>query len=367
MNTDFFYPLMLCFASGFTQCLLLGCAFYLLRRKCRYQFQQTFAVVLVMLSAGFFNNFVVSVLMGASSVAFINTLLLLYDYVVVGGFMAFIVSLVFPGHFSFVRLTLFLAPYVAAIVLYGITQSRWVYPAVQVFTLVLSTVLLVWLELSIVRYRRLLQENVSDIEYFDLRWGAVIIALLYFVQVIWAVESLSQGSWFTVGSANKNLIFDTLWCLITLVYVLFILRKIIHQEVYSVPAQEPVSGEQPRRGEEYYKTLSNRAVDEMVEKNKYYLDPSLTLQKLATLLGTNRQYLSNYINREKGKTFYNYINEYRMAEAMRILKNPEAGQLHSLEEIAVLSGYNTYSTFLRTFVKTYGESPSSYLKKKDEG
>ena len=368
MNTDYFYPLMLCFASGFTQCLLVGCSIFLLRRHNRYQFQRTFAVVLLMLAVGFFNNFVVSAFRYTPSADYINTLLLLYDYVVVGGFMAFIVSLVFPGRYSDARLSLFLVPYVVAIVLFALTRGMWVYPAVQVFTLAVSSVLLVWLELSIRRYRRLLQDNVSNIEYFDLHWGATIIALLYLIQLIWAVESLSQRDWFTTVSANNNLIFDTLWCLITMVYVLFILRKIIHQEVFTVAAPEgddvKVEAESPKADEkgEYYKTLSRTAVDALIEEKKYYLDPSLTLQKLAIQLGTNRQYLSNYINREKGKTFYEYINDFRLEEAKRILhSNPKHPQ--TMEEVATQAGFNTYSTFLRSFVKKYGESPSAYLKK----
>lgn len=367
MNTDYFYPLMLCFASGFTLCLLVGFSILLLRRHNRYQFQRTFAVVLLMLAVGFFNNFLVSAFRYTPSADYINTLLLLYDYVVVGGFMAFIVSLVFPGRYSDVRLSLFLLPYVVATVLFALTRGTWVYPAVQLFTLAVSSVLLVWLELSIKRYRHLLQENVSNIEYFDLHWGATIIALLYLVQLIWALESLSQRDWFTTVSANSNLLFDTLWCFITMVYVLFILRKIIHQEVFTVTApegdDEKDETESPKADEkgEYYKTLSRTAVDALIEEKKYYLDPSLTLQKLAIQLGTNRQYLSNYINREKGKTFYEYINNFRLEEAVRILSsNPKHPQ--TMEEVATQSGFNTYSTFLRSFVKKYGESPTAYFK-----
>jgi AraC-like DNA-binding protein len=90
----------------------------------------------------------------------------------------------------------------------------------------------------------------------------------------------------------------------------------------------------------------------------------LTLQKLATLLGTNRQYLSNYINREKQKTFYEYINDFRLEEAKKLLDNWDVERRHSMDDVATLSGFNSYATFLRSFVKKYGESPSKYLKRK---
>ena len=88
----------------------------------------------------------------------------------------------------------------------------------------------------------------------------------------------------------------------------------------------------------------------------------MTLQKLASHLGTNRQYLSNYINREKQKTFYEYINDFRLEEAKSLLDTYGTEHQHSIEDIATLAGFNSYSTFLRTFVKKYGESPSKYLK-----
>ncbi len=97
---------------------------------------------------------------------------------------------------------------------------------------------------------------------------------------------------------------------------------------------------------------------------KIFLDKTLTLQKLSAQLGTNRQYLSNYINQKKGKTFYDYINDFRLEEAKRLLDTKGTQQHHSIEEIAVLSGFNSYSTFLRSFAKKYGQTPSQYMKGK---
>ena len=58
MNTDFFYELLLCLASGFTQAVLLCLSIYMFRHHRNYLFQRIFAAVLVMHSFGFFNNFV---------------------------------------------------------------------------------------------------------------------------------------------------------------------------------------------------------------------------------------------------------------------------------------------------------------------
>ncbi len=372
MNSAQFYPLLLCLASGFTMCLLVAVGIYLLHRHGTYQFQRAFAWAMLMLSFGFFNNFVVLAFCNEDTAVFINMLLILYDYVVVGGYMIFVVTLVFPGRFSALRLSLLVVPYVLAIAMFAITQSPLVYPIVQIYTLAASSVLLVWLLYSIKRYNRMLLDNVGDIEFLNLRWAIVLIVLLYVVQLLWAVESLSNQSWFTVPTADSNLLFDTLWCFITIVYVLFILRKIVQQQVLvDEPSPSQTNSEKDsllpdETTEGYYKVLNTIDIDNLIREKQYYLDTALTLQKLATHLGTNRQYLSNFINREKQKTFYEYINDFRVEAAKHLLDGWSNGNEHSMEDLAAMSGFNSYSTFLRQFVKKYGVSPSQYLKESNK-
>ena len=52
-----------------------------------------------------------------------------------------------------------------------------------------------------------------------------------------------------------------------------------------------------------------------------YRQNDLTIERLAELLGTNRTYLSQAINRGAGKTFSGYLNGYRIDEAMRRLSD----------------------------------------------
>lgn len=372
MNSAQFYPLMLCLASGITMCLLVAGSIFLFRRHNSFQFQRVFAVAMLMLSFGFFNNFIVLTISDENTAAFVNMLLILYDYIVVGGYMIFVVTLVFPGRFSTWRLALFEIPYIFAIALYAFTRSSMVYPAVQIYTFVASSILLVWLWYSIKKYNRMLLDNVGDIEHLNLNWAVVLIVLMYVVQLFWAAESLSNQSWFTVPTADSNLLFDTLWCFITIVYVLFILRKIVQQQVLvDEPSPSQTSSEKDsllpdETTEDYYKILNTIDIDNLIREKQYYLDTALTLQKLATHLGTNRQYLSNFINREKQKTFYEYINDFRVEAAKCLLDGCSNGNEHSMEDLAAMSGFNSYSTFLRQFVKKYGESPSQYLKESNK-
>ena len=367
MNSDSFYILLLCFVSGFTQCMLMGCGINMLRHHREYQFQRVFALVVILHSIGFFNNFVVLACRNLPFSEFLNSLLLLFDYVIVGGYMMFGVSLVFPDRYTKWQLLLIEVPFVAAMLLFGITQSPLIIMVVQVFTVIASLVLMVYLEYSIKRHTKMLLENLGNIEYFDLRWGAILIALYFGVALVWAFESVSQRDWFTAPVIGINLLFDTIYCLIIIAVVLFAVRKMVRQKVFVVAedendAEEGIALESSPTQQSKPSIYSD--LDKTMLEKRYYQDNTLTLQKLAQHLGTNRQYLSNYINQEKHETFYDYINDFRLTEAKAMLDGKGTDNQHSLEDISVMSGFNSYATFLRSFKKKYGQTPSQYLTEK---
>ena len=367
MNGDSFYILLLCFVSGFTQCVLMGCGINMLRHHREYQFQRVFGWVLILHSVGFFNNFVVLACRNLPFSEFLNSLLLLFDYVIVGGYMMAFVSLVFPNRYSKWQLLLVEMPFVAAMLLFGIIQSPLIILVVQVFTIIVSLALTVYLEYSIKRHTKMLLENLGNIEYFDLRWGAILIALYFGVALVWAFESVSQRDWFVVPVIGKNLLFDTIYCLIIIVVVLFAVRKMVRQKVF-VDAEYENDAEKDNKLESNSIQQSKPPIysdlDKTMLEKRYYQDNTLTLQKLAQHLGTNRQYLSNYINQEKHETFYDYINDFRLTEAKAMLDGKGTDNQHSLEDISVMSGFNSYATFLRSFKKKYGQTPSQYLTEK---
>jgi len=101
-------------------------------------------------------------------------------------------------------------------------------------------------------------------------------------------------------------------------------------------------------------------VDELMEARKIYLEPELTLTELAKKIGTNASQLSKVINGVYGKSFNDYVNEFRVQEAIRLLQTP-AYRNFSLLAIAYDAGFNSKSTFNRAFKKVTGKNPKDYL------
>ena len=213
----------------------------------------------------------------------------------------------------------------------------------------------------------MLCDNVGNMEYFDLRWSTYLIALFFVVQLVWSIESLSQQSWFSSSASEHNLIFDTLYCIFIMIVALFVMKKIIKQEVFIVSAEETEETEtkEPVIVTSTNNALINSHIEQIILEKRYYQDNTLTLQKLAQHLGTNRQYLSNYINKEKHMTFYDYINDFRLNEAKTMLDCKGIDNQHSLEDISMMAGFNSYSTFLRSFKKKFGQTPSQYIAEKN--
>jgi ligand-binding sensor domain-containing protein/AraC-like DNA-binding protein len=100
----------------------------------------------------------------------------------------------------------------------------------------------------------------------------------------------------------------------------------------------------------------------LMAEEKIYLDPDLTLKKLAERLHVHYNHISRIINEKYGSSFNNYINRYRVEEAQRRLADPELGKKNILE-IMYDVGFYSKSTFNTAFKKFAGCSPSEYRRK----
>lgn len=110
------------------------------------------------------------------------------------------------------------------------------------------------------------------------------------------------------------------------------------------------------KGEELFSRL-----EEQMQEHCLYRDSELTIDRLASVLQTNRSYLSQVIN-EYGKMNYSrYINHFRMTEATERLSDPEDKAL--LKALALDLGFKSATAFSKAFAEETGVSPSVYRKK----
>ncbi len=103
--------------------------------------------------------------------------------------------------------------------------------------------------------------------------------------------------------------------------------------------------------------LSNimHKLEKYINKTEAYKKADVSREELALAIGTNRQYLIEAIKERTGKTFNEYIYDYRIKYAYNLMVSDKTKKI---SEISVESGFLTRATFNRVFKETYGLNPS---------
>ncbi len=116
-----------------------------------------------------------------------------------------------------------------------------------------------------------------------------------------------------------------------------------------------------KAGEEEPDTESNSnistlidGVKRLVEDERMYLIPDLSVSDLAVRLGTNRQYVYDALRQNMDISFTEYVNKLRVDHSVELLKSsPEK----KIQEIAELCGFSSQAAFYRNFKRFTGTTP----------
>jgi len=116
------------------------------------------------------------------------------------------------------------------------------------------------------------------------------------------------------------------------------------------------------RLEESEATHIHTKLNTIMKEQKCYQDPELTLGDLAKILDVHPVILSQVINSKEEKSFYDYVNNYRVEAFKELLVRPESRQ-YTMLSLAFECGFNSKTSFNRNFKKMTQMSPSAYAKK----
>lgn len=96
--------------------------------------------------------------------------------------------------------------------------------------------------------------------------------------------------------------------------------------------------------------------------SEHYADQDLSIETICSYLNVSAAYFSTIFKKETGKTFINYLTDYRMEEALELLMT----QNEKTYIIAEKVGYSDPNYFSYVFKKQFGMSPSKYKANKLE-
>ncbi len=137
------------------------------------------------------------------------------------------------------------------------------------------------------------------------------------------------------------------------------------------PARAPTTRlEGPEETEKYAKSsLSDEQADailsrvtRLMETERPYLEMGLTLPILSKMLDVSPNHLSQVINGKLNKSFFDFVNMYRVEETKKALISPESDRF-SILGIAMDAGFNSKSSFYTAFKKHTGMTPSQFKER----
>ena len=89
---------------------------------------------------------------------------------------------------------------------------------------------------------------------------------------------------------------------------------------------------------------------------------SFSSDRLSELVGSNNRYVSQVINEKFECNFNALLNRYRINEACRRLSNDDEYACYTTEAISESVGFKSRTTFINSFKKIIGLTPSQYQK-----
>lgn len=262
-----------------------------------------------------------------------------------GTFLLF--ELLKPNTVSWRTVVIHETPILFLILLYAFTQEINIYYFTLLFALVYGLSIVYSVIKKTKQYNKVLSKNYSNTDYMHVRWLKTTCMLLVACMFVWAFTS------FYISYLGDSCYYFFCCCIWGYIALHTNRQETTPAELFEIKETAyPVA------------TLPNLIpqLEQLLEEKKLYHNPKLTLTDVAKELGTNRTYLSACLNQELDTTFYNYINLHRLKE-VEILFQDSKHTNHTIEELALMCGFNSISTFRRAFVKTYGCTPLQYRKK----
>ncbi|PIF46194.1 AraC-like DNA-binding protein [Chryseobacterium sp. 52] len=213
---------------------------------------------------------------------------------------------------------------------------------------------------TIRKHKKRIQQFSANTEGINLNWLEYITVIIFIINIIYVVYNLSYDS------KALNFFINGVFLLVIYFVGYYSLKQ---KEIYPLEEkqrEELISIDENLETEEVKKKLISdnelvkikNQLEEIMSQQKPYLDSELNLIRLSELLSISTHHLSYVINTGFKKNFFQYVNEYRIGYAKKLLKDSQSKL--SILGIAYESGFNSKTSFNTTFKKLTDQTPSEY-------
>jgi len=113
---------------------------------------------------------------------------------------------------------------------------------------------------------------------------------------------------------------------------------------------------------EYNQTQLKDKLLELFDNQQIYRQNDLKITHVSSILQTNRTYVSKLINAEFKCTFSDFVNQYRISEARKLMADSKHHN-YSLDYVSEASGFGSVNSFIRIFKGHEGITPGKFRDK----
>jgi len=209
---------------------------------------------------------------------------------------------------------------------------------------------------SIITYRGILRyekkEQISVYKLKDLQWIKKLLYFIFAFIIIWLFSLVSNlpPLW------NHYLLYIPA---IAFVYVLGMAAWHRQNKMPEVEMAEYIQ----RAAKPCFTKLEaasySKKLSELMYVKRIYLNPVLKVEDVAANMSISEKALSSLLNQHIGKSFNDFVNEYRIEEVKIKLADP-ANHHFTIAAIAFDCGFNSLATFQRVFKQFTGITPSKF-------
>ena len=212
-------------------------------------------------------------------------------------------------------------------------------------------------------YRNRLKDVFASIEGKDLGWlnyYLVIFAGIWTIILVTVINGNISGSKSPSPLANGILFL----VLVVLLGIFSLYQKPGFEDQYLDKLTHSNQKGFSEQSKKYQRSALNSEdanriaakINNAMQKDRLFLDPSLSLKKLSEHLRISPNYISQTLNETMGECFFDYVNRWRIEAA-----KPDIIEANkTILAIAYDVGFNARSSFYKAFKKETGQTPSEY-------
>lgn len=239
------------------------------------------------------------------------------------------------------------------------TPWHWFHFVAELFESAAILSILIYMILSfkeVKKYQKQLLNNVSTITEIDLQWvkKTIIVIVVSFISILIFLcisSGISGKELFHQWNQYRSAVLLLYSCM------LYWLSIRGYQQAQTIKISKPSDSDINLLDKESVKIidqLHNAMVNE-----KLFRNPELNLAGLSKSISVSERTISEVLNGNLNKNFYQFVNEYRVKDVQEKLKDSKNSNLKILS-LAFDAGFNSKATFNRLFKAYTGQTPKEF-------